>query len=326
MTLITYRCRSSPWVGEWRLGRDLLRGIEPPGQTQALDIIDGVLSGLIRTHAAGIIHRDIKPANILLTDAGVPKLTDFGIARDATRERHLTRSNAVLGTPAFMAPEQRKSAAKVTEASDLYAVGATLYTLLTRRSTVDLYVREHQEEAFVDMSPSLREFLTRACAFKGSERFATAAAMQSALRAVRGEIIGNEHPSATGLTVQVTAIEHHTDRLFFGRKDELEQMEAWAESKGRGCSACGTGRIGKSRLALVCQRHGRLFSEVSGSPISPLYHQGRRLPWIGGQLGLQFEGTDPLAEIAGRLRAEKDLLFLDNAEEAACRSLRPSDT
>ena len=301
--------------------RDLLRGIEPPDQTQALDIIDGVLSGLIRTHAAGIIHRDIKPANILLTDAGVPKLTDFGIARDATRERHLTRTNAVLGTPAFMAPEQRKSAAKVTEASDLYAVGATLYTLLTRRSTVDLYVREHQEEAFVDMSPSLREFLSRACAFKESERFATAAAMQSALRAVRSEVIGQEHRGPTGLTVQVTAIEHHSDRLFFGRKDELEQMEAWAESKGaRMLSLVGLGGIGKSRLALeFCQRHGRLFSGgvwiadlASCTTKDAVYRE------IGGQLGLNFESTDPLAEIAGRLRAEKDcLLFLDNAEDAA---------
>jgi serine/threonine protein kinase len=94
-----------------------------------------ILLTLARTmhyaHQAGIVHRDLKPANILITSDGAPKITDFGLAKRLD-ESGQTSTGAVLGTPAYMAPEQASGESKrVTPAADVYALGAILYEMLT---------------------------------------------------------------------------------------------------------------------------------------------------------------------------------------------------
>jgi len=85
-------------------------------------------------HQRGILHRDLKPSNILLDERGEPHVTDFSLAKLAEEESGLTRGGAVLGTPAYMSPEQAAGKTKeLTVATDVYGAGAILYHLLTGR-------------------------------------------------------------------------------------------------------------------------------------------------------------------------------------------------
>jgi len=121
-------------VSEYIDGMDLresLRGNQLTHHT-AIELCAKLADALHHAHEQGVIHRDLKPANVLLDHKGVPYITDFGLAKWLLDEHPLTIEGQLLGTPAYMSPEQaRGEVDKVDRRSDVYALGVLLYEILT---------------------------------------------------------------------------------------------------------------------------------------------------------------------------------------------------
>jgi tetratricopeptide (TPR) repeat protein len=110
-----------PWAPD---GRD--------GPRRAAALVETLARAVHTAHQRGIVHRDLKPGNVLLTPAGEPKITDFGLAKRLEEGVTQTQTGAVLGTPSYMAPEQAVGDSRaIGPPSDIYALGAILYVLLT---------------------------------------------------------------------------------------------------------------------------------------------------------------------------------------------------
>jgi eukaryotic-like serine/threonine-protein kinase len=100
---------------------------------QTAQLMETLARAVYYAHRQGIIHRDLKPANILLAADGTPKITDFGLAKQVEDDSSQTRTGAILGTPAYMAPEQARGWGVIGPAADIYSLGAVFYDLLTGR-------------------------------------------------------------------------------------------------------------------------------------------------------------------------------------------------
>ncbi len=105
----------------------------PLTSSLAVEIMIAVSEAVQYAHEIGVIHRDLKPANILLDSQSRPRITDFGLARQLAEDSSITRTGQVLGTPSYMSPEQAEGQAEVGTATDIYALGAVLYAMLTGR-------------------------------------------------------------------------------------------------------------------------------------------------------------------------------------------------
>ncbi|MBN1770668.1 MAG: serine/threonine protein kinase [Deltaproteobacteria bacterium] len=178
-------------------------------EPEAITITLHVLEALAAAHRAGVLHRDLKPENVVLVRGpeGRPwaKVIDFGIARVTSRDpaaRRVTRHGTVMGTPAFMAPEQARGSVHVDARSDLYSVGVMLFEMTTGQlpfrgaSPTEVMVRLLQDDfprprqVCPDVSSEMEQVILRATAKKPDNRYPSAAEFVAALRGLRARYEG----------------------------------------------------------------------------------------------------------------------------------------
>jgi hypothetical protein len=174
-------------------------------EREVLWIADQLLDVLAAAHTHGIVHRDIKPDNLFLTTSGTLKVLDFGIARlrEWSTARNATSNGGTMGTPAFMAPEQARGLWDEVDAqSDLFAVGATMFALLSGRTVHD--GRTQNEEMLSAMTVPVRPLssvlpnvaqtvahaVDGALAFDKANRWSDARSMQEAVRSAYADRTG----------------------------------------------------------------------------------------------------------------------------------------
>jgi serine/threonine-protein kinase len=165
----------------------------PMAPERAAALVSQILGALGHAHRAGIVHRDLKPSNVMVTEQGGIKIMDFGIARMAGAE-HLTRDGQMMGTPAYMAPEQ-VTARDVDGRADLYSIGVVFYRLITgnlpfQADTAIGIVQKQLSEAptpaqvhRADLPAWCDAVLARALAKSADDRYQTAEEFRAALLA-----------------------------------------------------------------------------------------------------------------------------------------------
>jgi serine/threonine protein kinase len=170
------------------------------------DIIKKIARGLQKAHEQGIMHRDLKPANLMIDTDGEPVVMDFGLARKVNEDSYITTPGAVLGTPAYMSPEQASGdSSKITNATDIYSLGVVLYRILTGRvpfegsftdTVLQILSSEPQKPSAIKPTIASNSPLEVIClkmmAKKPNERYPTMAAVVEAL----DEAFPRERPAA----------------------------------------------------------------------------------------------------------------------------------
>lgn len=188
----------------------LLRKGTPMDPGTAADLVAQAADAVAAAHALGIVHRDMKPANLLVTPEGRVKITDFGIAR-AISGAAVTQTGQVLGTPAYLSPEQAEGK-PATEASDIYSLGIVLYECLAGRRPFDsanpvgtaiAHLREEPPPLPDGVPDHLRQATAVALAKDPAQRFATMSAFAGALRGT--ETVAAPAPAAAAVDADPTA-------------------------------------------------------------------------------------------------------------------------
>jgi eukaryotic-like serine/threonine-protein kinase len=187
----------------------------------ALAIGDALLDVLVAAHGKKIVHRDLKPANVFLTSDGRLEVLDFGIARlhDETSSE-ATATGQMLGTPAFMAPEQAMGeSSKIDAQTDVWAVGATLFALLSGEF---VHAGENASQLLIaagtrparplgsvvkDVPASVVAVIDKALAFDKAQRWASAQKMRDALQTACAEATGSPIPPLPKTDAMVTGLE-----------------------------------------------------------------------------------------------------------------------
>jgi predicted ATPase/tRNA A-37 threonylcarbamoyl transferase component Bud32 len=291
----------------------------------ALRFAAEIASALGYAHDRGLIHRDIKPENVLLSN-GIALVADFGIARftNADERATITMTNAAIGTPAYMSPEQLEGVLAIDGRTDLYSVGCILYEMLvgTPPFTGPLHSLAHQHisvkprsvtESRPDVPSYVAEAIRKLLAKNRADRYATAADFVRAITS----------PSAEAATLSFETAKPQVannlpkDRTrFIGRNQELSDCTQVLE-RSRLLTLAGLGGCGKTRLAIKLAESltSKFPSGVWFVDLAPLTETSRVVGAVAQVLGLREEADKDLNDLVTAHIADKKLLLvLDNCE------------
>ena len=322
---------------------------QPSNFVEVLNWGAQVADALGAAHAIGLIHRDIKPSNILITREGLAKVADFGLAKrfqtsgatgDAETAVRLTQPGQIVGSPAYMSPEQVRGE-RLDGRTDTFSLGIALYEPdrpAPVRGTTPLAVAyaiatadptpvtQHRP----DLPPAIDRMIARALAKDPGDRYADAAALARALRALRD---GTDSERVTVTTSPVPPGRAQTNlpgqiTRFVGRQRECGEVKSLL-SRARLVTVIGVGGCGKTRLAI--QVASELLAELpAGAWLVELgaLADPTLVPQVtAGALGVREEPGRPLAvTLADWIHSKSILLVLDNCEHLAgsCAALAES--
>jgi serine/threonine protein kinase len=267
-------------VLEYVAGKDLEHLVKERGPLpigEAVDYAVQAARGLAHAHQCGVIHRDLKPANLLLTPAGVVKLTDLGLARLPSKDEGLTMPGRCLGTPEFMAPEQAEDASKADCRSDLYALGSTLFHLLTGQLPVrgGSYIHTLQQllmaaprplaQARADVPPALAAIVDQLRAREPALRPASAVEVIALLEPFACRAAGGD------------------PRLWDSRRKAALVLDV-LQARSSPAEACARSGLDQAELDRWQQR----FLEAGEQALDPAAtHQEERIRELHAQIGVQ---------------------------------------
>ena len=206
--------------GEWLMVMEFVRGetlegmvtrMGPLSPQRAAELCMQALAALAHAHSMGVVHRDLKPANLMITENGAVKVMDFGIARVSGSE-HLTNAGFMMGTPAYMAPEQVKGG-DIDARADLYAMGVVFYRLTTAalpfKGDTPFALAQSQVNdpptpvglVREDLPGWVEEVVTRALAKDPEQRFQSAVEFHEAFaRSLAGLTLSSMHTPHSGFS------------------------------------------------------------------------------------------------------------------------------
>lgn len=184
-------------IMEYLEGQNLAAYLHKQGRVEPKQLVEWilpVLDAINYAHQEGVIHRDIKPSNLFLTNQGIVKILDFGIAKLLRADKDYTKTRQVIGSPAYLSPEQIISPKNIDHRSDIYSLGVTLWTLLMGRhpyseeedtSSDYIILKKIVDEPLPLLrgeSAQLNLFIQKATSKDVSQRFQSCQEMASALQ------------------------------------------------------------------------------------------------------------------------------------------------
>ncbi len=309
-----------------------LRSLIPLSWERAIDVGLDVCRALSFAHERGVVHRDIKPENVIVTPEGAAKVMDFGLARSEGRSR-LTQTGAIVGTVAYMAPEQALSG-RADAHSDLYSVGAVLYEAITGKPPFEAedpiaVISMHVNVPPVSprfytpaIPPVLESVILRLLAKDPTERYASADELSRILQTTLISVESPDEvaPAADARVTVASLLDMMTRGRLIDREEELASLKGALESvlSGRGQIVLVDGEpgIGKTRLVDELLVYARLRGCLAS--VGRCYEQEVNVPYLpfADALRTLLQGIpdDRLTAAAGPFASELVKLVPDLAQ------------